>query len=161
MIEEINRSVAFCAKYCIFLHVKQVQYSDRAARQMRNSYQTWHTGVTQAIGGIDHWGTTSINSDFISSFGTAMLKVQMAAVRSKKKLLIIFMDEYITVHRPTLVSSNQKDFHQIGINWIDSGSPYILAHELVHALGKKKYNIPGPVTWSHNSPCDLAITKVT
>jgi hypothetical protein len=42
---------------------------------------------------------------------------------------------------------------QVGINWIDSGSPYILAHELIHLLGKSGVDTVGNVTWPHSSNC--------
>jgi hypothetical protein len=49
---------------------------------------------------------------------------------------------------------------QIGINWVDSNSPYILAHELIHAIGKPAANSAGGVTWTHDSRCKNALSTI-
>src|SRR5207237_786078 len=72
-----------------------------------------------------------------------------------------FMDEYIggSDGRDTLVSSSQESMTQIGINWVDKGSSHILAHELIHTLGKTA-TLTGDVTWQHKSNCKNALSKV-
>ncbi len=74
----------------------------------------------------------------------------------------MFMDEYIggSDGRDTLVSSCQESMMQIGINWVDSGSSHILAHELIHAMGKPGPGSTGAVTWPHSSNCGNALSKV-
>lgn len=159
-VKEINRTFEFYAKYCINLRLNQLNLGEPQLRNMQHWYENWYARVVQAVGGEAHIGSTTIPTQLTREFLGAMAKLQRLARRRGARLLVVFIDEYITDHRPTLVSGVRRNFQQIGINWIDRGSPYILAHELVHALGKPARNRPGPVTWAHNSPCQNAITTI-
>ncbi len=160
-ITEINRSFEFFAKYCIFLKLDQMTLSRRDLRMLRAWYRQWYrTKLLPAVGGASHLGTMSINTDVINEYRGAMWDLQKRATDGGVKLLVIFCDEYINDYRPSLGSSNRRDSHQIGIIWIDRNSPYILAHELVHAFGKSAPGTPGALTWDHKSACPRAITTI-
>ncbi len=160
-IEEINRSFAFFAQYCILLDLDQLTLNPRELRMLRAWYRDWYRRrLLPAVGGASHLGTTTIPTEVIDEYRGAMGDLQERATGLDVKLLVIFCDEYINNHRPSLGSSNRSDAHQIGITWIDRRSPYILAHELVHAFGKSAPDAPGDVTWDHKSACPRAITTI-
>jgi hypothetical protein len=126
----------------------------------RNAYTQWYQALIPAIGGEDKIGTTTIPTSFVGAFRGLVDRIQKVARDQKVKLLILFIDEYISDDRASLVSACTRAYQQIGINWVDSGSSYILAHELIHALGKSAPGTPGAVTWTHNSPCQNALSTV-
>ena len=160
-IDEINRSFEFFAKYCIFLSLDQFDLSPRDLRMLRAWYRQWYRNkLIPAVGGASHLGTTSVPTPVIDEYRGAMWDLQERATDSGVKILVVFCDEYINDYRPSLGSSNRRDSHQIGITWIDHRSPYILAHELVHAFGKSAPGTPGAVTWDHKSACPRAITTI-
>ncbi len=95
-------------------------------------------------------------------FRQKMLGLQQTCYRGCKGTLVVFMDQYICKNpRPTRVSACQRDFNQIGIVFLDNGSKNILAHELVHLLGKEKPDIPGGVTWGHHEICREEVNYCT
>jgi len=159
-VAEINRSFQFSANYCIHLKLRQLQIAPAQETRMQRMYRAWYQNLINDIGGEQNIGTATIQRRHIDLFITLMQALQNTAVRQGAKLLVVFIDEYITDWRPSLGSANQRNFHQIGIDWVDRNSPYILAHEFVHAFGKSARNAPGRVTWNHNSPCQNAITTV-
>ncbi|MGI9482024.1 MAG: hypothetical protein ACR2OR_06675, partial [Hyphomicrobiales bacterium] len=159
-IAEINRSIEFFSQYCINLDLNQLNLKAAELAKMEAWYTSWYRRVIRHVGGANRLGRTSISTALNNEFLGAMAGVQKLAHKRGVRLLVIFIDEYITDNRATLVSGVRKNFQQIGINWIDRNSPYILAHELVHALGKSAHNQPGRVTWSHNSPCQNALTTI-
>ncbi len=160
-ITEINRTFEYFAKYCIFLKLNQLNLSNRERRMLRAWYREWYRRkLLPAVGGASHLGTTTIPTDVIDEYRGAMWDLQEKAVLNGVRLLVIFCDEYINDYRPSLGSSNRRDVYQVGITWIDHESPYILAHELVHAFGKTAPGTPGAVTWDHKSACPLALTTV-
>ena len=157
---EVQRAIDYFARYCIRLTRKTMTVGSTDAATLRNWYRDWYQRMTQAIGGVSHIGTTTVPTGLVDEFRNAMIDLQRLAGTKGANLLVVFMDEYITDHRPSLISGVCRNQHQIGINWLDRGSPYILAHELVHALGKSAPDQPGAVTWSHNSPCQKALTTI-
>lgn len=163
---EIKRATNYYAKYCIDLTVEEITIPAKTAKILKDAYAIWFDEVVTQVGGKDHLGKTSISKENRANFHKFIEKIQELAeedVKPKgKKLVVVFMDEYIggADGRDTLISSCQEDIHQIGINWIDRGSPYILAHELIHALGKPSTNKVGAVTWPHSSNCNNALSKV-
>lgn len=158
-IAEINRAFEFYARYCIFLRLDQLVLKRETLRKMQRFYAQWYPAVVQAVGGVDHLGSTTIPTDLIDAFRGSLFNLQAAAHKKGVKLLVVFMDEYITDHRPSLVTGTRRDVQQIGVNWIDRQSPHILAHELGHAFGKSANGV-GPVTWFHNSICHESIMHV-
>ncbi len=75
--------------------------------------------------------------------------------------LILFIDEYICYNpKPTRASACQLKFNQIGITAVDSASRNVLAHEMVHLLGKPEPNRGGKVTWEHER-CTNSVLHVT
>lgn len=159
-VAELNRSITFYARYCILLSARRLRMAAVDARKSKAWYSDWFGRVQQAVGGAEHVGTTSLSSELIAEYLGAMADLQRVAQRGGAKMLVVFVNEYITDHRPTLVSGCQRRFQQIGIDWIDRESPFILAHELAHALGKSAPNTPGDVTWDHKSPCQNALTTI-
>lgn len=159
-IAEINRAFEFYARVCVHLRLDQLRLSRTNLRMLRAWYRQWHPRVVQAVGGAGHLGTTTIPTDLVDEFRGAMADLHVHAHDAGARLLVIFMDEYITDHRPSLGSGCRRDRQQIGIDWVDHGSHYILAHELVHAFGKPEPGTPGAVTWSHDSICQNALTTV-
>ncbi|MEK6738051.1 MAG: hypothetical protein AABY74_05220 [Planctomycetota bacterium] len=159
-VTEINRAFEFYAKYCINLRLNQLNLTKRDLQMLQRWYEDWYRRVVQTVGGEANVGSTSIPTGLNNEFLDAMADLQRLAQRHGAGLLVVFIDEYITDHRPTLVSGVRRNFQQIGINWIDRSSSYILAHELVHAFGKSARNRPGRITWAHNSPCQNAITTI-
>jgi hypothetical protein len=157
--DELKRATDFYAQYCIDLTVEEITLPDKVATGLKNAYAAWLADVINDIGGKDKLGKTSIPSGDRDNFHKIANTIQKHAQDEVKpkglKLVIVFMDEYIggSDGRDTLVSSTQEDIMQIGINWIDSGSKYILAHELIHALGKAGAASVGKVTWPHSSNC--------
>ena len=157
--EELKRATDFYAKYCIDLTVEEITLPAKVAAGFKNSYAAWFADLISDIGGKDKLGKTSIPAGDCANFRKIADTIQKHAQDEVKpkglKLVIVFMDEYIggSDGRDTLVSSTQQDIMQIGINWIDSGSKYILAHELIHALGKSGAAAVGTITWPHESKC--------
>jgi len=157
---EIDRSFAFYANYCIQLRAKRLDIAAATEAKMVRWYAAWYQDLVRRIGGEKNLGRATFHRRHIDPFVAEMNGLQAAAVRAGARLLVVFIDEYITHHRPSLVSANQRHMHQIGINWVDRNSPYMLAHEFVHAFGKQAAGSPGRVTWNHNSPCAKALTTV-
>jgi hypothetical protein len=163
---ELRRTQAFYASYCIDLEFADLQLGATAKkaattrRKLVGWYNDWYTRVVAAVGGEQNLGTTTIPSGLTNEFRTAMEEIQALAAR-KFRCLIVFIDEYVAYSpRISLVSATMEAFQQIGISWVDSRSPCILAHELLHALGKSAPGTPGPVTWTHNSPCPRALSTI-
>jgi len=98
------------------------------------------------------------------SFFKAMKDLQKAVLRHNgcKETLVVFIDEYVCRNpKPTRISACQKVFNQIGITYPDNASHNILAHELVHLLGKNATDGTGPkITWEH-SKCTTAVLHTT
>jgi hypothetical protein len=160
-VAEINRSFEFFASVCINLRLEQLRVEEAKLRQMRAWFRIWYAQVVDAVGGEDHLGPTTIPTGLVDAFRGTMANFQESAQEAGAKLLVIFIDEYVTDYRPSLGSANRRNGHQIGINWVDHGSRYILAHELVHAFGKSNANTPGPKTWAHECECPRALTRIT
>lgn len=78
-----------------------------------------------------------------------------------KHTLIVFIDEYVCYNpKPTRTSACQLTFNQIGITAVDAGSPNVLAHEMVHLLGKPRPNRGGKITWEHER-CPDSVLRTT
>ncbi|HAB16499.1 MAG TPA: hypothetical protein PLX89_04770, partial [Verrucomicrobiota bacterium] len=78
-----------------------------------------------------------------------------------RNVLVVFVDEYVCYNpKPTRASACQLNFNQIGITAVDSASRNVLAHEVVHLLGKPAPNRGGKVTWEHEK-CANSILHVT
>jgi hypothetical protein len=163
---ELQRAVDFYKQYCIDLTVKDVTFPDALNNRLKAAYSAWYADVLQQIGGASHLGTTSISAQNRANFRAVINTIQQHAQDDIQprgtKLVVVFIDEYIggSDGRDTLISSCQEHIHQIGINWLDRGSPCILAHELIHALGKPAKDSPGSVTWIRSSNCSNALSKV-
>ena len=157
--DELKRAKDFYTKYCIDLTVEEVTFPAKTADSFKAVYTKWFDDVVSDIGGKDKLGKSSIPKGDLGTFAAIADKIQKYVEDDVKpkglKLVVVFMDEYIggSDGRDTLVSSSQERMMQIGINWIDSGSPYILAHELIHTLGKPGRGTVGQVTWPHSSNC--------
>lgn len=157
--EELKRATDFYAKYCIDLTVEEITLPDKVATGLKNAYAAWFADVISNIGSKDKLGKASIPGGDRDNFHRIANTIQKHAQDEVKpkglKLVVVFMDEFIggSDGRDTLVSSTQEGIMQIGINWIDSGSKYILAHELIHALGKSGAATVGAFTWPHKSKC--------
>jgi hypothetical protein len=158
-VDEINRTFAWYARYCIHLKLRQLTIAPATERRMERLYARWYNRLTAEIP-ESRFGTATIHRHHINPFREMMDALQRAALRQGAKLLVVFIDEYITNDRPSLVSANTREYQQIGINWVDSRSPYILAHELIHGLGKSAPGAPGPVTWGHTTGCRLAMSVI-
>jgi hypothetical protein len=157
-VAEVDRTIAYYASYCIFLTPRQIRIADAAKAQTAASwYRGWYARVVQSIGGEDKLGRTTIRQDLVDDFVNSMRNLQKLAGR---RLLVVFIDEYAADHRASLVSANMSAFLQVGINFVDRGSPYILAHEFVHALGKQRVDRPGKFTWDHKSACPNALSTI-
>ena len=167
--DEMDKAKAWFEKYCIYLTFKPLRRSKKVERKMVRYYNKWYRQIEHLIK-----ARATIQSDHINEFRWMMDALQRVALR-KGKLLVVFIDEYITVWRPTLVSANALSrwrpnpnqdkkpvmgYQQIGINWIDSETPYILTHELIHALGKSAPGEPGKITWGHYQNCDKAMSQM-
>jgi hypothetical protein len=141
-IAEFQRAVDFYKQYCIDLTVKDIIFPGALINNLKTAYATWYSDVVQQIGGASHLGTSSISGQNRANFRTIINTIQRRAEQDiaprGTKLVVVFIDEYIggADGHDTLISSCQEHIHQIGINWFDRDSPYILAHELIHALGK-------------------------
>ena len=163
---ELQRAVDFYKQYCIDLTVKDITFSAALNNNLKAAYSAWYADVLQQIGGASHLGTTSISgqnrANFRAIINTIQLHARQDIAPKGTKLVIVFIDEYIggADGHDTLISSCQEHIHQIGINWFDRGSSYILAHELIHALGKPAADTTGSVTWIHSSNCANALSKV-
>lgn len=98
------------------------------------------------------------------SFLSAMWDLQKAVSGGGgcKETLVVFIDEYICQNpKPTRVSASQQKFNQIGITFPDIASDNILAHELVHLLGKNATDGTGSkITWEHNK-CPNVVLHTT
>jgi hypothetical protein len=142
-----------------------VTLTPRATRDAKAWWEAWYADAVVAIGGAHHFYRSSLPGALINRFHDGAVAIQNAIQRAhpEVKLLIVWMDYYIgqSDHRDTLCSSNQHEFAQIGMDWLDRGSPYMLSHELIHALGKRGPGTPGHVTWGHDSPCQNALSTVT
>lgn len=78
-----------------------------------------------------------------------------------KQTLIVFIDEYICYNpKPTRTSACQLKFNQIGITAVDAASKNVLAHEMVHLLGKPTPDSGGKITWEHEK-CPNSVLYVT
>ena len=78
-----------------------------------------------------------------------------------RETLIVFIDEYVCYNpKPTRASACQLKFNQIGITAVDAASRNVLAHEMVHLLGKPATNRGGKVTWEHET-CTNSVLRVT
>ena len=104
----------------------------------------------------------SIPGKLHGQFYRKMKKLQRdVAGRRCKRTLIVFIDEYICYNpKPTRTSACQLKFNQIGITAPDAASTNILAHEMVHLLGKPARNRGGKITWEHEK-CTNSVLHVT
>lgn len=163
---ELKRTVDYYAKYCIDIKIEEITFTVAEKKKAKDVYEAWISDVIQNIGGKDHLGKTTIGTGDRKNFKKITEAIQQQAndqkPAAKKKLVVVFMNEYIggADGRDTLVSSCQESMLQIGINWVDSKSSYILAHELIHAIGKPSPDGRGSVTWSHDSKCKNALSTI-
>lgn len=156
---EMNRAVAYYRNYCIDLTFRQLQISERQQRNMARAYTQWFTALIREVP-EDRIGNITLQRRWINPYREMMNAAQRVAHETGAKLFVIFIDHYLTEWRPTPSSACSRDYQQIGISWVDRQSPYILAHELVHAFGKSAPNTPGALTWDHNSNCQNALTTI-
>jgi hypothetical protein len=161
---ELKRAVDFYAKYCIELKTSDVTLTAGQKKKLKSWYDGWIADVLPAVGGAAKLGLSTIPSGLCDDFRAMTRDLQASIIQGlKDALLVVFMDEYIggsDLH-DTLVSSCQEDVMQVGINWVDAGSPYILSHELIHLLGKPSSDTTGAVTWPHSSSCANALSHIT
>lgn len=163
---ELKRAVDFYAKYCIDLKIEEITFTKDEAKTAKDAYETWIAEVIQNVGGKDHLGKTALKVADINNFKKIANAIQKQAndqkPKAKEKLVVVFMNEYIggSDAYDTLVSSCQDSILQIGINWVDSKSRFILAHELIHAIGKPAPDGKGDVTWDHKSKCKNALSTI-
>jgi hypothetical protein len=162
---ELQRATQFYGSYCIDLNVRNITFDPPTTNALQAAYAGWFAEVLRQVGGAGRLGRTSISDTNRANFAVIMRAVQEAAGRIAprgEKLVVVFVDEYIggSDGRDTLVSSCQEDLLQVGINWIDRASPFILAHELIHALGKPASNGTGLLTWVHSSNCRNALSRI-
>ena len=156
---ELKRTIDWYAEYCIYLKEKPLEIQENVERVWAQKYKNWFTDLENKIG-KGNVGNRTINRDFVNRFRALMNELQRVALAKGVKLLVVFIDEYITFKRPTLSSGNTRAYAQIGINWIDRQSKYILAHEFIHAFGKSAPGKPGSFTWSHKSGCPKSMSRV-
>jgi hypothetical protein len=104
----------------------------------------------------------SIPGDLHEEFYREMVQLQAEVTGDAcRNTLIVFIDEYICYNpKPTRASACQLKFNQIGITAVDSASRNVLAHEMVHLLGKPAPNRGGKVTWEHER-CSNSVLHVT
>ncbi|MBM82765.1 MAG: hypothetical protein CMJ78_19560 [Planctomycetaceae bacterium] len=103
----------------------------------------------------------SIPKRLHSSFYRKMRSLHKKVARKCKRTLVVFIDEYICYNpKPTRASATQLRFNQIGITAPDRRSHNILAHELVHLLGKPKTYRGGTTSWEHQK-CPNSVMRVT
>jgi hypothetical protein len=175
--DEIERTKDFYAKnYCMYLRIEELPPPDAATtKKLKDRYARWYAKALRDVGDDKKkLGTTGIKIETGRDFlGLASEDIQrlVPGTDKERKLLIVFMDHYVAwIGRgQALVSGNQADIHQVGINWVDSQSPYILAHELIHAFGKARVDksvaakgiVTGKDTWLHNSGCPNALSSVS
>ena len=169
-LAEIKRTIKWYDQYCIYLKSKPLEINEAVENRWEEDYNDWYQGIKHLIS-----ARATIQSDDVNKFRNMMNKLQSAAkkeVAKKKvikkgkrkkdrlKLLVVFIDYYITYHRPTLESATTRGYQQIGIDWNDRGTDFILAHELIHALGKEEPGVPGSFTWDHESGCPTALSNL-
>ena len=156
---ELKRTIDWYAEYCIYLTEKPLEIPESVERAWAQRYEHWYTSLENKIG-KGNVGNRTINRDYVNTFRGLMNELQRDALDKGVKLLVVFINEYITFERPTLSSGNTRAQAQIGINWIDSRSKYILAHEFLHAFGKSAPGEPGSFTWGHKSGCPKSMSRV-
>lgn len=165
---KIQEAKDFYAPYCIDLTEVEVKLPDATADKLdlKNKYAKWYNAALAESGGDEKTGLGkgSLNGktrDFFHGMVTTLQSAIQDDVAPKgTKLVVVFMDYYIGGSSDTLVSSTQEDVQQIGISTLDKDSQNILAHELIHALGKPGVAKPGPYTWKHCSNCATALSNV-
>ena len=104
----------------------------------------------------------SIPAELHNEFYREMVQLQAeVAGEGCRNTLIVFIDEYICFNpKPTRASACQLKGNQIGITAVDAASRNVLAHEMVHLLGKPAPNRGGKVTWEHER-CSNSVLHVT
>jgi len=104
----------------------------------------------------------SIPKKLYKAFYAKMIELQrVVAGKGCRQTLIVFIEEYICKNpKPTRTSACQLFFNQVGIIAVDAASKNVLAHEMVHLLGKPATDRGGKITWEHEK-CSNSVLHVT
>jgi hypothetical protein len=165
---ELQRNQQWWANYCIALSRQEITLPDnRTLRRFAQRYKRWLDRLPVGANPNVVMGL----SDDLTNEGVALYKeaakiYARAAGRRRLKgaIHILFMPRVVarTGHtgsrgRPTETSFTDPGSPLVVLNQLDNDDPYILVHELIHALGRP----PGRNTWDHQSGDPRAMSRIT
>lgn len=158
---ELSRAQAWFAKYCIYLTFQHVPVTDQKFRAVfMKHYADFQARYPKQV-------NTAGMQEFYQKFIIPLYKLGGGG----NQTVVMFFDRYVFYSnervnsqgvftgRSVESSGTHLALNAIGIHKGDKDDPYIVTHELIHALGKKGGN-PGTYSWNHDSSCKNAMSLV-
>ena len=153
---EIERTIRWYANYCILLTFREVSLRPDDGRQLAVKYDAWLRLLPQNL-------SMGLN-DALSREGDAVLGSAINAAKrvipNRREVTVLFMDRQVGYVGSRLTQGSfvptGKNFLGIGLHGADRDDPYILSHELIHALG-----LANKTTWYHNSGDVRSMSRIT
>lgn len=165
---ELRRNQSWWANYCVALSNEQIVLpNNRRLRRFARRYKRWLDNLPVGANPNVVMGLSdAMTNEGVALYGEARKIYARAAGKRRLKgaLHILFLPRVVarTGHtgnrgRPTETSFTDPAFPFVALNQLDRDDPYILVHELIHALGRP----PGTYTWDHQSGDPRAMSRIT
>ncbi|WP_262694457.1 hypothetical protein [Kordiimonas aquimaris] len=164
--DAIKRAIRWYAQYCVYLTFHRVDPPElKPDHKVLENYKKWIKSLPSTTG-------KGITGGYVGRGHTALLNLEAAtrkALPNKGALAVIFMDRvvdrnskgYVQASRPTEASLAITRRNAIAMHAVDADDPYVLSHELIHALGRNAGTLNiGKYSWQH-SPNRNAMSHLT
>jgi hypothetical protein len=152
---EIQRTIRWYARYCILLTFREVSLRPADGQLLSAKYNNWLRQLPQNL-------SMGLN-DTLSREGDNVLASALNAAKKviprRNEVTVLFMDRQVGYVGARLTQGSfaisGKKFLGIGLHGADRDDPYILSHELIHAMGLRN-----KITWFHSSGDTRSMSRI-